>query len=171
MKNWSIIVAAVLISGSIAFFAASNRYYIDTSTKMKVDRLTGETIPVISKSAASPTPFIFSSTPKPVQRKSTLESYIEYLENIKLLKDTPEAFSEFKEYYNSITEPLKKDPLIENSEAGIFDYMKTYSKYCPAFYPDYIITLVKKEKISDANEYLEYLIEYYEKSIKRFQEN
>ena len=32
-------------------------------------------------------------------------------------------------------------------------------------------TVINKEKISDANEYLEYLIEYYEKSIKRFQEN
>lgn len=32
-------------------------------------------------------------------------------------------------------------------------------------------TVINKEKISDANEYLDYLIEYYEKSIKRFQEN
>lgn len=43
MKNWTVLVAAVLISGALIFHALSDRFYIDTSTKMKVDKLTGQT--------------------------------------------------------------------------------------------------------------------------------
>jgi hypothetical protein len=38
-----IIIAALLISVSIVFLGLSNRYYIDTSTRQKVDKLTGDT--------------------------------------------------------------------------------------------------------------------------------
>jgi len=43
MKNWSIIVAAFLIAGAIVFNALCNRFYVDSATKFKVDRLTGAT--------------------------------------------------------------------------------------------------------------------------------
>jgi hypothetical protein len=50
MKNWTIIIAAILISASIVFYALSDRYYIDTSTDIKIDRLTGQTYKLGSSS-------------------------------------------------------------------------------------------------------------------------
>jgi|BioPla2DNA2_1021312.scaffolds.fasta_scaffold447878_1 hypothetical protein len=43
MKSWAIVAAAFLIAGAIVFNALCNRFYIDSSTKYKVDKLTGST--------------------------------------------------------------------------------------------------------------------------------
>lgn len=50
MKNWSIIIASALIAAAIVFYALSNRFYIDTSTNIKIDRLTGQTYKLRGKS-------------------------------------------------------------------------------------------------------------------------
>lgn len=42
-----IIIAALLIAASIVFLGLSNRYYIDTSRKIKVDKLTGNTYKLV----------------------------------------------------------------------------------------------------------------------------
>lgn len=43
MKNWVVLTAAIILSGALIFHALSDRFYIDTSTKLKVDKLTGNT--------------------------------------------------------------------------------------------------------------------------------
>lgn len=41
--NWSIIIAALIVAASLVFYGLSNRYYIESSTELKVDKLTGIT--------------------------------------------------------------------------------------------------------------------------------
>ncbi len=69
----AIIIASVIFLVGIIFYSLSNRFYIDTSTKLVVDRLTGKVSrPVIKTPAPSPTP-ILTSTPHAT--KPTPEPY------------------------------------------------------------------------------------------------
>ena len=53
----AIIVASVIFLAGIVFYSLSNRYYIDTSTKLIVDRLTGKvTRPEVPTPMSTPTP-------------------------------------------------------------------------------------------------------------------
>lgn len=53
----AIIIASVIFLVGIVFYSLSNRYYIDTSTKLVVDRLTGKvTRPVVSMPTSTPAP-------------------------------------------------------------------------------------------------------------------
>jgi hypothetical protein len=44
--KWCILIASILICGGLVFLGLSNRYYIGTSTRLKIDRLTGKTYEV-----------------------------------------------------------------------------------------------------------------------------
>ena len=53
----AIIIASVIFLVGIVFYSLSNRFYIDTSTKLVVDRLTGKvTRPIVQTSDQTPTP-------------------------------------------------------------------------------------------------------------------
>lgn len=194
MKSWAIIIAAFILSGAIVFYALSNRYYIDTSTSLKVDRLTGETYPLNTKTENNTSSTYTSTvtnyspststnsdesvatslrvltgriTPTPRPKRISNE---EYVDNLLLILDEDAVFDKFKQYYKNVIEPLKTDPLFYQGDPLLVPeyttYRDVYSKYSPLLSQSNIAKAYSENEISDAKEYLEYVINTYKTEAK-----
>ena len=96
LNKFYIIVAAIIITVGLVFLGLSNRFYIDTSTHLKVDRLTGKTyklydsgwkeIKDIYESSVTQTISPIGQTHKEEKEDSTLSQ----IDNYK-----PELFTDF----------------------------------------------------------------------------
>ena len=155
-----IIIASLIILVGIVFYSLSNRYYIDTSTRLVVDRLTGKvTRPEVEAAAVS--------TPNP--QYETINEYKtksggvfaqirrdEYLNNLNLLIGSEDMMIIFRDYYDGCISNIKKDPLFYSEKFSEFDFGEL-AKYGPLLSPPNIAIVYNDEGISDPDKYTEYL--------------
>lgn len=160
-NKFYIIIAALIVSMELVFFSLSNRFYIDTTTKLKVDRLSGKTYKLydagweeIKNNQTS------SSTKQNPQNKPNTD---EYVKNLELLKNTNTAYNDFKKYYSDVLAEYEKDPLFYKDFFGgenIPSY-KNYEKYSPLLSPTYIAESISQHNIKTPDEFIDYTINYY----------
>lgn len=174
-----IIIAALIITSGIIFWGLSNRYYIDTSTHLKVDRLTGKLYKISdtglseltergkieNNTAQTPKP---TQSPVPTMANPEKKESISYINNLILLKNTRNIYSKFKDYYYSILDRYDNDPLAENFSGWRARYIeepynKIFIKYSQMLSPQNIRKVIIEKNIRNANDYINYLIEYYAK--------
>jgi len=165
-KNKSyIIISALIISIGLIFFGISNRYYIDSSTKLKVDKLTGKTYELsngqwknIESSQAD------SST---VQVQNTKLINADFVKNLELLKTTVPLYNNFKEYYKTVITEYEKNPLFyKNSFSEIMyplyqKYGIIFEEYSPLLMPENICEAISQHNIKNADNFIDFTINYY----------
>jgi hypothetical protein len=95
-----VIVGCLIISCGLVGYGLMNRYYVDTSTHMMIDRLTGRVSPM------------FSQEPKPSEEAEGVYRQLqERVDNIKLLLKSEKTLDKFTEYYDACIINVKTGPL------------------------------------------------------------
>ena len=154
-----IIIASLIILVGIVFYALSNRYYIDTSTRFVIDRLTGKVARIKIEELSTNT----------VNNPITINQYRvkgggileqtkrnEYLGNLNLLQGSEDMMNVFRDYYNNCIDNIKKDPLYYNEKWSEFDFNEL-KKYGPLLSPPNIAIVYSDDEISDPDKYINYL--------------
>ena len=155
-----IIIASLIILVGIVFYSLSNRYYIDTSTRLIVDRLTGK----VSYAVVEPDPAPVSNTQyDSINEYKTKSGGVfaqirrdEYLNNLNLLIGSEDMMIIFRDYYNGCISNIKKDPLFYSEKLSAFNFGEL-EKYGPLLSPPNIAIVYNDEGISDPDKYTEYL--------------
>ena len=160
-----IIIASLIILVGIVFYALSNRYYIDTSTRLVVDRLTGKITRAVIESTPAPSTESTSS-PKSTWTAKDFEDMMleydliyssdEYNEKLDLLTGNESMVNKFKDYYNKCITNIKDDPLYYQTRSNEPDF-ENFSAYSPLLASDYIGDAYNENGISDPVEYIEYI--------------
>jgi hypothetical protein len=150
-----VIVGCLIISCGLMGYGLMNRFYVDTSTHMIVDKLTGHVTSVFSQTP-SPSP---SSNSKEVA--AILKNYSD---NLNMLINNTDMMNRFVDYYNVCINNLKSDPLYYDStqyKAEEFRYESDFKKYSPDLSPHTIEMEYNNNHISVANEFLKKMLLLY----------
>jgi len=161
-----IIIAAIIITVGLVFLGLSNRFYIDSSTKLKVDRLTGKTYQLINGSWKEiKDNDTLESTENTESKQSTEIREIEkvdkslinneYKNNVMILKTNKSMHEKFCEYYRGVLDEYNKDRLFtkNNYTLGDLRFEKDFKKYSPYLSPKYIVEKITKDGINDPDEF------------------
>jgi hypothetical protein len=176
-----IIIVSLIIAAGLIIFGLSNRFYIDTSTHLKVDRFTGKTYRLTNdlwvevgvgynsdKNVIAEVQVNTESTGLRFYVEKETEPVIsndEYINNLNLLKSSEAAYNDFKEYYKKVIAGYEKDPLFFKDggwDETTIEFTRTYKKYSPLLSPLYITETIINHNVKDADAYVNYIIGFYE---------
>lgn len=166
-----IIIAAIIISAGLVFFGLSNRFYIDSSTRLKVDRLTGKTYMFNNGAWKEIKDSNSSDVAESKETKASVNveespSNSEYKNNLMMLKTNKSMHEKFINYYRDVLNEYNIDPLFiknNNYTLGSLRFVKDYKKYSPFLSPKYIVDKLTKDGIQDPDEYIDSVImDYYQ---------
>ena len=163
-----IIIASLIILVGIVFYSLSNRYYIDTSTRLVVDRLTGKITRAVVESTPTPSPESGASTESfedMMLEYDLIYSSDECNERLDLLTGNKSMVNKFKDYYNKCITNIKDDPLYYQTRLSEPDF-NNFSAYSPLFDSNYIGDAYNNDGINDPVEYIKYIREIHKEHDK-----
>jgi len=156
-----IICTSLFLSISIIFNALCNRYYIDTITKFKVDKLTGNTYKLLyNKWTKIPNDSLLDKTEMDTKHR---------LDNIKQIRNSQTLSLSFKNYFNKILKNITNTPTYYDSKDP--DYLNMFIDYSPDLSPKKIAEIHKENHINNYDGFLQYLIQIYNEQIEFEEDN
>lgn len=172
MNKLVIIVSSLIVCAGLVFTGLSNRYYIDTSTKLKVDRLTGKTYKiteevqptVITEKTVDNLNEMLGMKPSPTYVNSSTPNLgnSDQIKNLELLKNTSGIYSKFKKYYNDVLIEYEKDPLFCESSSMkmvFLDFYSKFEKYSYMLDPKHIVDALEQSNIKTPEKFIDKIIE------------